>query len=67
MSKLSINEMMNSGRWVVILKDNSKWVIDLDNNTYDNYEWYTKVGTLESELINKESFLKEAKTLKKIK
>ena len=57
---MSIKEMLlkTKGVWVVTLEDKSKWVIDLDNNIFDSYNWYKKEGTLESELNNIDEFLK---------
>lgn len=58
-----------TGIVLITLTDNSKWILDLDNNMFDNYKWYKSMGTLESELTEeiKKDFLKDGKTLKKIK
>lgn len=50
--------LKSKGLWLVKLSDNSKWVLDLDNNMFDNYKWYKVMGTLESELIDIDSFFK---------
>lgn len=54
-----------SGKWIITLKDNSKWVIDFDKNIFDNYKWYKKMGTLESE-FNWEEFRHDIKFMKKM-
>ena len=42
MKKFSIKEMIlkNKGIWKVTLPDGSKWVLNLNDNTFDNYKWY---------------------------
>ena len=62
---MKIMGMPVNGLWLAILKDNSKWVIDFDNNMFDNYKWYKAYGTLESEL-NWEDLKKEIESMKKI-
>lgn len=51
--------LKQKGLWLVTLQDKSKWVLDLDNMIFDELNWYQKVGTLESELIDIDSFFKE--------
>lgn len=53
MNKMSITDMIlkAKGKWLVQLEDKSKWVVDLDELMFDNYNWYSKVGTLETYLI----------------
>lgn len=46
----TIEEMMKEGKWIITLNDNTKWIVDFNNNLFDSYDWYKKVGTLESEL-----------------
>ena len=53
------------GKWLITLQDNSKWVVDFDNNTFDNYNWYKVTGTLESEL-NWEELKREVKSMRRI-
>lgn len=63
MGTIKLNEF--KGKWLLTLKNNSKWVVDFDNNLFDNYKWYQIMGTLESEL-NWEELKKNAKFIKKI-
>lgn len=63
---MEIMGMPVNGIWLVTLKDNSKWVIDFDNNLFDNYKWYKTIGTLESEL-NWENLRKDVKSMRRIK
>ena len=53
---MTIKEMIlkNKGLWYVVLKDKSKWIIDLDNNMFDNYKWYKEIGTLETDLSDEQ-------------
>ena len=48
------------GMWLVVKEDKTKWVIDLDNMLFDNYNWYKKVGTLESEIEDIDWFMKNS-------
>lgn len=63
---MNICKMMEKGKWIFTLDDKSKWVLDFDNMVFDNYNWYKKVGTLESELTNIDMFIKKAVSAKKI-
>lgn len=60
----TIEEMMKKGKWIITLNDNTKWIVDFDNNLFDNYNWYKKVGTLESEL-NWQELKKQIKYMKR--
>lgn len=51
--------LKQKGLWLVTLQDKSKWVLDLDNMIFDELSWYQKVGTLESELYDIDSFFKD--------
>lgn len=66
---MSIKDFMlkSGGKWLFILKDKSKWIIDLDKMIFDSFEWHNKVGTLESDLSMEilDSFLKESKIVKR--
>ncbi len=42
--------LKQKGLWLVKLQDKSKWVLDLDTMTFDNYKWWKEIGTLESEI-----------------
>ena len=46
------------GLWLVTLQDKSKWVLDLDNMTFDNYNWYKSCGTIECEIGDLDDFFK---------
>ena len=48
---MTIREQMlkQKGKWKIVTKDKSKYVIDLDNMIFDSYDWY-KQGQLNSEL-----------------
>ena len=67
---MSIKELMlkSGGKWLFTLQDKSKWIIDLDNMLFDNYKWYNKVGTIESDLDMEQfdNFMKQSKTIRKI-
>lgn len=58
-------EQFKKGKWLITLKDNSKWVLDFDNNLFDSWKWYKTYGTLENEL-NYEELKKDAKSIRKI-
>lgn len=45
-------DYVKEGKWIVVLKDSTKWVFDIDNKLFDTYDWYKKMGTLESEFIS---------------
>lgn len=62
---MEIMGMPVKGKWIITLMDNSKWVVDFDNNMFDDYKWYKKMGTLESEL-NWDDLKAEIKFMKKI-
>ena len=59
-SSMNVYEMIlkSKGMWLVTFPDKTKWVLDLDNNVFDNYEWYKVTGTLESELDSIDRFKK---------
>ena len=67
---MSIKELMlkSGGKWLFTLQDKSKCIIDLDNMLFDNYKWYNKVGTIESDLDMEQfdNFMKQSKTIRKI-
>jgi len=48
------------GLWLVTKEDKTKWVIDLDNMLFDSYDWYKKVGTLESIIEDVDWFMKNS-------
>ena len=62
---MGIIDLSMKGIWLLTLNDNSKWVVDFDNNLFDNYKWYKAMGTLESEL-NWEELKREVKTMRRI-
>ena len=51
---MSFKDMIlkSGGIWFVQLEDRTKWVIDIDNMMFDNWEWYKSMGTIESEINN---------------
>lgn len=65
---MTIKEYMKKDKWLVVLKDKSKWVIDFQNKCFDNYKWYKIYGTLESELSEEmfNKFIVETINAKKI-
>jgi hypothetical protein len=65
---MNITELMikQKGKWIFTLEDNSKWVLDFSTMTFDSYEWYKKVGTLESEITNINEFIQKSKNVKRI-
>lgn len=65
---MTIKEYMKKDKWLVVLKDKSKWVIDFQNKCFDNYKWYKTYGTLESELTEEmfNKFIVETIDAKKI-
>ena len=66
---MSIKDMMLKfgGKYLFVLQDKSKWVIDLDKMIFDSFEWYDKVGTLESDLSMEilDEFFKKSKVVKR--
>jgi hypothetical protein len=55
------------GKWLLVMKDKSKWVIDLDNDMFDSFKWYKETKTLESELLdNLDNLLKDVLSAKRI-
>lgn len=57
---MSIKDLLlkSKGIWLVTLSNGSKWVLNLSEMTFDNYEWYKAMGTTESELTNIDDFIK---------
>lgn len=64
---MTIKEQMlkQKGMWLVITKDKSKYVIDLDNMIFDSYDWYIE-GQLNSTLDDN-SFNSIMKCMKSVK
>lgn len=58
--------LKRKGKWLVTKEDKTKWIIDLDDMMFDNYEWYKATGTLESELTDVSWFMKNS-NMRKIK
>lgn len=52
--------LKQKGKWLVQLQDKSKWVLNLNNMTFDSFKWYKEVGTLESEIIDLDFWFEKA-------
>ena len=66
MKTITFEDMFKDGKWILTLNDNTKYVLDFDNNTYDSYEWYSKMGTLESNLEYWKNWKDDAKYIKRL-
>lgn len=58
--------LKDKGKWLFTYKDNSKWILDFDNMTFDTYNWYKAYGVLENEITDIDDWFKNVVSCKKI-